>query len=86
MQQFLSNGGLSKMLWILLMFLLSLGSIVILFTEIWNNQPINPIIMNILIGVLTHGATIGGHILSDQATQHVTGPLPPITPPASSTH
>jgi hypothetical protein len=62
MQQFLSNGGLSKMLWIILVFLLGLASIIMLFIEIINNQPVNPYILSMVAGVAAHGFTIGGSI------------------------
>lgn len=69
MQQFLSNGGLSKMLWIILMFTAGLGSLVMLFIEIANNQPPNAYVLSIISGVLTHGATVGGHILGKSAPE-----------------
>lgn len=62
MQAFLSNGGLSKMLWIILTFLLGLGSVIILFYEIVSNQPINPIVFGIIGSISAHLFTIGGSL------------------------
>lgn len=67
MAQFLSNGGLSKMLWIILTFLLSLGAVIIFFLEIQAGQAPNPLVVSILSGVLGHAFTVGGNILNAHA-------------------
>lgn len=74
MQQFLSNGGLSKMLWIILIFILGLSAIVLWTYEIWNGQAINPAVSSIITGLLVHIATVGGHILGVGNSDHATSP------------
>lgn len=78
MQQFLSNGGLSKMLWIILLFMLGLGSILMLFLEIAQGQSPNPFVLSIVSGVAAHGFTIGGSVNTSsqlEAAQEKTGAL-----------
>ena len=69
MQQFLSNGGLSKLLWIVLMFLLGLGGVGMLFWEIATAQTPNAYVLSIVSGVAAHGFTIGGSVNASGQTQ-----------------
>jgi len=74
MQQFLTNGGLSKMLWIILTFILALGAIVIFFMQINGGQTPNPLVVSILSGILGHAFTVGGTILN---APHIGDPTTP---------
>lgn len=62
MKEFLTNGGLSKLLWIVLTFITGLGAIVIAGIEILSGQGINPYIVNIITGIIAHAFTIGGSV------------------------
>lgn len=62
MQQFLSNGGLSKMLWIILCFITALGALVMAGFEIIRGEPINQYVAYVLVGILSHAFTIGGSV------------------------
>lgn len=62
MQQFLSNGGLSKMLWIILTFIVGLSSVVVAGIEIVNGKSIDPYIASILAGIIAHVFTVGGSV------------------------
>lgn len=59
---FLSNGGISKFLWIITVFILTLGCMGIAGYEILHNQPINSIVENILAGIFGHVLTLGGAV------------------------
>lgn len=61
--QFLSNGGLSKTLSILLTFLLGIGSGTLLFVQALNGQQPNDIAVGILLSVLgVSSSTVGFHL------------------------
>lgn len=88
MQQFLSNGGLSKMCWILLTFITGLGAVILAGIEIGQGQGINQYVGAILAAILSHAFTIGGSVnAATQLASHTTGPLPApvIVPPAITT-
>lgn len=57
------------MLWIVTMFLVTIGAMVIAGIEILHNQPINPFVQSILGAATIHAATVGGGIISTQAAQ-----------------
>lgn len=62
MAKFLSNGGLSKMLWIILCFMVGLGSLIVFMVEVIQGQTINPYVASILSGIIAHAFTIGGSV------------------------
>lgn len=62
--KFLSNGGVSKFLWIFAMFSLTMGCMFIAGWEILHDQPVNILIQNILAGIFAHVLTLGGAVNS----------------------
>ena len=62
MQQFLSNGGLSKMLWIILTFVVGLGAVIVAGIEIVGGRTPDPYVASILTGILAHVFTVGGSV------------------------
>lgn len=62
MISFLSNGGFSKMLWIILTFLVALGALIVVIQEIVTGQTPNGWAISILASVLSHAFTIGGSV------------------------
>lgn len=71
MQKFLSNGGLSKMLWIILVFIVGCVSVAVLAVEILKGETPNPFLMNIVTGIIVHVSTIGGSVnTSTQLESH----------------
>ncbi len=60
MVAFLTNGGLTKMLTIILTFLLGLGAGIVLFVEVLNGSPINNYVLSIVMAVVGSGVSITG--------------------------
>lgn len=82
LMQFLSNGGLSKMAYIILVNLITIGAMVIVAIQVLNNEPVNQTMLYLLLIGVGHGATIGGAI-SGSASQQANPPVVNVVPPSA---
>lgn len=71
---FLSNGGVSKFLWIVTVFLLTIGCMFVAGWELLHNQPVNVLVENVLAGIFGHVMTLGGAV--NVTSQHKQGTSP----------